>query len=123
MKRVFFNTPALFVLLLLLPATARATTDFTFHFHKEGNTSQSLLYLLTSGPDDSTPRFSESPNLKNFAMGSSQRIPSLYRYLSTAPGTRVVPANSVFEFKLWMLKTASWGDFYPKVTLSLFDNY
>src|SRR5512138_2859858 len=116
MKRVLQSLVALVVLL----SVQAFATDVTFHVHQEGNPGQSLLYLQTGGPDAAST-FSESANLKNVTGYFS--IPSIYKYLSTAPGTRVIPSGSSLEFKLWMMKTANWGVMYPHVIVYLFDNF
>src|SRR4030095_10732297 len=109
MKRLFWCL-SIFV---LFPAVTHAE-DVTFHFHKEGNGS-TQLYLLPAGPDDPTPRFAESTNIKGFPAPWSVDVPQGARYVSPAPGTRVIPARSPLTVKLWMMKTANWGVLHPNI--------
>src|SRR4030095_9359555 len=114
MKRVLVHMVALVVVSLLVPVVGRAT-DLTLHFHKEINTTWNDRQLLTTDPEPGSV-YIETPNLKNYPAPYDADFSGLQKeFLSTAPGTRVIPANTVVTFNLWVVKVSgNYGVFYPK---------
>jgi len=94
-----------------------AQSQTTYHFHKE--TASASYYLLsTAGPDAASTTLTTS-DLKGKT--GSAWIANWATAAGVPNSAGTVPANSTFQFSLWMNKSASFGTIYPIVMVGKLD--
>jgi YD repeat-containing protein len=92
-----------------------------FHLHKETSvTGPGIRRLQTINPEPGTVAL-QSPDLKNVTSSAYHFVE--FDTANLLPSTKgTIPAQSVISVKLWMKKTANWGQFNPRFTLFLNDS-
>jgi len=94
-----------------------AQSQTAYHFHKE--TASASYYLLsTAGPDAASTTLTTS-DLKGKT--GSAWIANWTTAAGVPNSAGTVPANSTFQFSLWLNKSASFGTIYPIVMVGKLD--
>ena len=90
----------------------------TIYLHKETSTTSGRLQLKPALPDGTSSALL-SAELKGLPTQADYLIKEFDTEVNVPNSPGVIPAFSLVSFKLWMKKTANFGEFYPKVKLTL----
>jgi YD repeat-containing protein len=113
---------ALATLLLSGFASHAYSQPTRFHLHKETSGSGNGVRRLNITNPEPGPIAIQSGDLKNVAITPLRTVADFDTY-DLIPSTRgVIPANSVISVRLWMKKTANWGQFRAAFQLFLNDS-
>ena len=90
----------------------------TVYLHKEASSTSGRLQLkLTAG--DAAAFALQSADLRGLPTNADYPIKEFDTQVNVPNSPGVIPAGSPIKFKLWMKKTADFGEFYPKIKLTL----
>jgi YD repeat-containing protein len=100
-------------------AAPNTTTEtLTVYLHKEASTTSGRLQLKLTGQDAAVFAL-QSAELKGLPTNADYLIKEFDTQANVPNVSGVIPINSPIKFTLWMKKTTNFGEFYPKVKLTL----
>ncbi|HEV8429954.1 MAG TPA: IPT/TIG domain-containing protein [Pyrinomonadaceae bacterium] len=101
-----------------VPAPATVTDTLTVYLHKEASTSSGRFQLKLT-PGDAAVFPIQTGDLKGLPTNADYLIKEFDTQANVPNVAGVIPINSPIKFTLWMKKTTNFGEFYPKVKLTL----
>jgi YD repeat-containing protein len=101
-----------------VPAPATVTETLTVYLHKEASTTTGRLQLKLT-PGDAAVFAVQSADLKGLPVNADYLIKEFDTQANVPNVAGVIPINTPIKFTLWMKKTTNFGEFYPKVKLTL----
>jgi YD repeat-containing protein len=90
----------------------------TVYLHREASSTTNWLQLKVTAPDAAVLAL-QSVDLKGLPTNADYLIKEFDTQVNVPNTPGVIPRFSPIKFKLWMKKTANFGELYPKVKLTL----
>lgn len=104
--------------LFTVPAPVTVTDTLTVYLHQETSSTSGRLQLKLT-PADVAVFALQTGDLKGLAGNADYLIKEFDTQTNVPNATGVIPINTPIKFTVWMKKTTNFGEFYPKVKLTL----